>query len=147
MRVRVTRRESNRAWPDVATRLTIRIMNEPPDPHRRGRAFADALATVSVESAARSGFVLTLTPETPVVPDEDHPWLTKRGTWGDLGILIRHWTEIGCDWVNLEFGLDEQGAAVVRYEAKPEGEPLPDGRLPAFNGGFNHVRRRVPRDG
>jgi hypothetical protein len=34
----------------------------------------------------------------------------------------------------------------VRYEAKPEGEPLPDGRLPAFNGGFNHVRRRVPRD-
>ena len=58
MRVRVTRCESNRAWPDVATRLTIRIMNEPPDPHRRGRAFADALATVA--AADRAGYLIAI---------------------------------------------------------------------------------------
>lgn len=39
--------------------------------------------------------------------------------------------------MNLRFSLDEQGQALVRYEAKPEGEPLPDGRLPMLNGGFD----------
>ena len=117
-------------------------MNEPLDTDRdRLRAGPDALAEVCVAQAARDGFTLALTPETPVVPDERHPWLTECGTWGDIEALVRHWTATGCDWVNLRFGLDEEGRALVRYEARPADEPLtPAGRLPAFNGGFDTHR-------
>ena len=98
------------------------------------------LAVACVGQAARDGFILTLSAGTPVVPAEPHPWLTERGMWGDLDLMIRHWTEIGCRWVNLRFDIDEAGQAVVRYEAKPDGEPLPRGRLPSFNGGFDSHR-------
>jgi hypothetical protein len=94
-----------------------------------------------VEQAAKDGFILTLTTDTPVVPDEFHAWLTERGTWGDLDPLIRHWAEIGCAWVNLRFDIDPAGRALVRYDAQPDGQPLTDGRVPAFNGGFDSHRQ------
>lgn len=110
------------------------------DDRGRLRDGPERLAEECVAQAARDGFALVLTRETPVVPDEHHPWLTKRGTWGNVEVLVRHWTAIGCLWVNLRFGLDQNGASLVRYEAKPEYEPLPAGRLPAFNGGFDTHR-------
>lgn len=76
-----------------------------------------------------------------MVPDEYFPQLTERGTWGDIEVLVRHWAATGCAWVNLRFALDDEGRALIRYEARPQGEPLrPAGRLPAFNGGFDTDR-------
>ena len=94
------------------------------------------LAALCIEDAAREGFTLALTPETPVIPHEDFPWLTERGTWGEIDALSRHWTAIGCTWVNLRFAI-EDGRTKIRYEAKPDGQPLPWGGPPSFNGGFD----------
>ncbi len=70
----------------------------------------------------------------------------EAGSWGDIETLVRHWAAIGCDWVNLRFALDDEGRALVRYEAQPDGEPLePDRRLPSFNGGFD-THRLMSRD-
>jgi hypothetical protein len=94
------------------------------------RAMGEDLAAY----AAHDDIPVVLLPDTPVIPDERHPWLTELGTWGNLEALVLHWAAIGCEWVNLQFAV-ENGVAIVRYEAKPYGEPLPDGRLPAINGG------------
>ncbi len=86
---------------------------------------------------------LVLRPDTPVIPDEgfpfDHyaPVLAERATWADIEGLVRRLGDVGCGWVNLRFAIDSNGVAVVRYEAKPDGEPLPDGGIPACNGGFD----------
>lgn len=66
---------------------------EPEPLTARGRA--DAIANVSIRQAAKDGFVLSLTPETPVFPDERHTWLAERGTWGEIEALVRHWTATG----------------------------------------------------
>jgi hypothetical protein len=95
------------------------------------------LAKICVGHAAQEGFVLELKPDTPVVPDEHFPDLGRVGTWGEIELLVRHLGDIGCSWVNLRFALDERGVALVRYEAKPSGEPLSDGGIPACNGGFD----------
>jgi hypothetical protein len=93
--------------------------------------------------AARDGFALVIRPDTPVFPDEKfpfesyHPLLTERRTWSEIETLARYWGDVGCGWVNLRFAIDDAGNAVVRYEAKPDGEPLPDGGIPGFNGGFD----------
>jgi hypothetical protein len=80
------------------------------------------------------------------VPDEGHPWLTDRGTWGNIEALVGRWTAAGYRWVNLRFALDEDGKALVRYEARPKNEELIlAGRLPAFNGGFD-IHRLVTRE-
>jgi len=106
----------------------------------------DELAAHCVASAADDGFPLLLRPDTPVIPDERFPFwryrpvLTERSTWSQIEALARYWGDIGCDWVNLRFAIDDKGDAVVRYEAKPDGEPLDDGHIPAFNGGFDGRR-------
>lgn len=100
----------------------------------------DQLAAVCVEQAAEDGFTLELHPDTPVFPDEQFTGLAERTTWAGIETLVRHLGDVGCAWVNLRFALDETGAALVRYEAKPDGEPLPDGRIPACNGGFDRHR-------
>ena len=94
------------------------------DARRRG----DAL----VESTAQDAIPLVLLPDTPVIPNEWFAYLTERGTWGDIEALVRRWAATGCEWVNLIFAV-EDGVAVVRYEARPWDEPLPDGRLPMIN--------------
>lgn len=102
----------------------------------------EELAKLCVEHAATEGFVLELKAETPVIPDEHHTWLHDHGTWGEINSLMRRLGDAGCSWVNLRFALDEGGEALVRYEANPPplGEPLPEGRLPACNGGFDCQR-------
>ena len=101
------------------------------------------LAAYCVAYAADEGFTLLLRPDTPVIPDERFPFwmyrpvLTERSTWSQIEALARYWGDIGCDWVNLRFAIDDKGDAVVRYEARPDGEPLDDGHIPAFNGGFD----------
>ena len=100
------------------------------DPLRAARAMGEGL----VACTAQDDIPLVLLPTTPVIPDERHPWLTEHGTWGNLEALVLHWAAIGCEWVNLQFAV-EDGAALLRYEANPSGEPLPEGRLPAINGG------------
>jgi hypothetical protein len=95
---------------------------------------ARAMGEGLVASTAHDAIPVVLLDDTPVIPDERHPWLTQRGTWGDLETLVLHWAAIGCGWVNLQFAV-ENGVTLVRYEANPDGEPLPDERLPAINGG------------
>lgn len=108
---------------------------------------AQAFAAVCIESAADYGFTLVIRPDTPVIPDEGHHWLTTRGTWADIDALAREWSALGCSWVNLRFALDDTGTALVRYEARvdDEPEPLGEGRLPWINGGFD-VHRLLPRE-
>lgn len=104
------------------------------------------LVSLCVEQAARDGFALIINDATPVVPAPTFPFelytphLSERGVWADIAALARAWAAVGCRWVNLRFTLDVSGAALVYYEAKPDGEPLPDGRLPVFNGGFDAPR-------
>jgi hypothetical protein len=106
----------------------------------------DEFAASCIESAAEYGFVLVVRPDTPVIPDEVHPWFTTRGTWADIDILAREWAEVGCRWINLRFGLDEDGAAVVRYEGQPDqGGPYRKGYYPWLNGGFD-VHRLLPHE-
>ncbi len=97
---------------------------------------ARELAALCVADAAREGYSLELTPETPVVPDEDFLDLVERGTWGGIDAMTAHWTATGCSWVNLRFAI-EDGRALIRYEANPSGEPLWWGGPPQFNGGFD----------
>jgi hypothetical protein len=100
----------------------------------------DELAAVCVQQAARDGFALALHPDTPVVPDEFFTWLVERTTWADIEGLVRRLGDVGCAWVNLRFAFQDDGTALVRYEAKPDGEPLPNGGIPACNGGFDTNR-------
>jgi hypothetical protein len=100
----------------------------------------DEFAAICVKQATEDGFTLELKPDTPVFPDEQFTWLTERTTWAGIETLVRHLGDVGCRWVNLRFGLDDAGAALVRYEAKPDGEPLPDAGIPACNGGFDSHR-------
>jgi hypothetical protein len=102
------------------------------------------LADRCVTYAAHEGYALVLLPGTPVVPDEYCPYLTERGTWGELHRLAAQWASIGCRWVNLRFAIEDD-RALVRYEAKPDGEPLPPGQAPAFNGGFD-IHRIIGQD-
>jgi hypothetical protein len=97
----------------------------------------DELAAICVMDAEEHGFALELRPETPVVPDERFTWLVECTTWADIEGLVRRLGDVGCAWVNLRFALADDGTAVVRYEAMPCGEPLPDGGIPACNGGFD----------
>ena len=69
-------------------------MSERFDDRNRLRAGPERLAESCVAEASRHGFALVLTPETPVVPDEGQPWLTERGTWGNIEVLVRYWTII-----------------------------------------------------
>lgn len=78
-----------------------------------------------------------LRPETPVVPDERfRDRNLAADIWAEIDDLHRRWAEIGCAWVNLRFGVDD-GVAIIRVEANPDGQPLPDRGLPACNGGFD----------
>ena len=106
----------------------------------------DELAALCIAQAAGQGFALVLRPDTPVIPDERFPFeayrpvLTEAGTWSEIDALARYWGDVGCGWVNLRFSIDDHGRATVRFEAKPDGEPLPGGGIPAFNGGFDGHR-------
>jgi hypothetical protein len=106
----------------------------------------DELAASCVMAARAAGLALVVRPETPVIPMEGFPFhrytpvLAERTSWADIEAFVRRLGDIGCGWVNLRFSLAEDGSAVVRYEAKPDGGPLPDGGRPAINGGFD-----VPR--
>lgn len=51
----------------------------------------------------------------------------------------------GCSWINLHFAIETNGTATVRYEG-PDGEPLPNGGIPACSGGFD-CHRLMPYDG
>lgn len=120
---------------------------------RRWRGFRpEEFAAVCVRSAAREGFSLVLLPETPVIPDEEFPFdtydpvLAERGTWSEIEDFARHWGDVGCRWVNLRFGIDDDGAAIVRYEAKPDGVALDDRDLPVINGGFDLHRLVSPAE-
>lgn len=110
---------------------------------------ADDLATECVEMAAVAGFDLVLRPQTPIIPDEAFPFasypptLTRRGTWGELDALLARWSDAGCRWVNLRFGIERDGSAIVRYEAKPDGWPNEGGTPPQLNGGFDPPAHRV----
>ena len=97
----------------------------------------DEMASFAAAHAAEHGFQLELRSDTPVIVDEHFAGrgLTS-GTWGEIDTLLRDWAEIGCAWVNLRFALDES-QAMVRVQANPSDEPLPDGGLPACNGGFD----------
>jgi hypothetical protein len=101
------------------------------------------LALRSVAHAATHAQSLVLRPDTPVIPDEGFPFdtyvpvLSERTTWQDVEAFVRRLGDVGCNWVNLRFTIDGDGAALVRYEAKPDGVPLPDGGIPAINGGFD----------
>jgi hypothetical protein len=139
------------AWTDFLAALPpdlarLRVDEAAGDERVRLRAGPERLVAAAVASAAERGFALVLTAKTPVVPNDHHPWLTDIGTWGSIEVLVRRWTEIGCRWVNLQFGLDTDGASLVRYEAKPEYEPLRRGRLPSFNGGGFDAERRTSWD-
>lgn len=107
------------------------------------------LATACVESAAAEGFELELRPDTPLVPDEAFPFdtyaptLTGRGGWADVDSFVTRWADAGCRWVNLRFGIEPDGSAIVRYEAKPDGWPNEDGAPPQMNGGFDPPAHRV----
>jgi hypothetical protein len=105
----------------------------------------DECAARCVEQAAEDGFALALQPDTPVIPDESHTWLVERTTWADIEGLVRRLGDVGCPWVNLRFALQDDGTALVRYEGKPGGEPLPDGGIPACNGGFDRPSPYVVR--
>jgi hypothetical protein len=97
----------------------------------------DEQAAFAREHAAEHGWTLELWPDTPVVIDEHHSDRgIAAGTWGQIETLLERWAGIGCAWVNMRFGI-EGGAAIVRVEANPFGEPLPDGGLPACNGGLD----------
>jgi hypothetical protein len=106
------------------------------DTARPRRRSARELAALCVESAESEGYKLELPDETPVVPDELYPDLVERGTWGEIDAMTAHWTAIGCSWVNLRFAI-EDGRALIRYEARPDGEPLRWRGPPHFNGGFD----------
>lgn len=101
------------------------------------------LAVACVEHAKSHGLELVLRPDTPVIPMEDFPFdrytpvLTGRTTWADIDSFVRRLGDVGCGWVNLRFAIESDGRAIVRYEAKPAGEPLPDGGIPGSNGGFD----------
>jgi hypothetical protein len=103
----------------------------------------DELAAHCVEHAATHGLALVLQPDTPVVPDETFPFdaydpvLTESTTWSEIETFVRNLGDVGCGWVNLRFAIEADGSAMVRYEAKPDGEPLPDGGIPGCNGGFD----------
>ena len=95
------------------------------------------MAAHAAAHAAEHGFHLELHPDTPVLVHELFGGRgIASGTWGEIDSLLRKWADIGCTWVNLRFGLDG-GHAIVRVEANPWGESLPDGGLPACNGGFD----------
>lgn len=117
------------------------------DPRVYPDSGAAELAAACVESAAEEGLALILTPNTPVIPDEDFPFhnctpvLTERTRWGDIEGFMRRLGDVGCSWVNLRFSMTEHGEAVIRYEALPDGEPLPEGRIAVANGGFDGIRR------
>jgi hypothetical protein len=92
-------------------------------------------------AAEEHGFRLDLRPETPVVVDEHH--LDRglaSGIWGEIDGLTRRWGDVGAAWVNLRFGLDDHGRAIIQVEANHSGEALPDGGIPACNGGFDRDR-------
>lgn len=74
-----------------------------------------------VEHAATHGFRLELRPETPILPDNSFPQLERRTTWAEIEALVRELGDVGCDWVNLRFALDESGNALVRYERQTTG--------------------------
>jgi hypothetical protein len=113
-------------------------VTEPPDADRCHLRVGPARVAAScIAAAARYGFTLAPTPETPVEPEEGHPWLTQRGTWGRMDTMVLYGAAIGCAWVHLRFAIDDQRRALVRYEAKPAGEPLPDWRLSARTVGFD----------
>jgi hypothetical protein len=111
----------------------------------------DELAADCVEHAATHGFLLVLQSDTPVVPDEAFPFhrydpvLTESTTWSEIQTFVRYLGDVGCGWVNLRFAIETNGTATVRYEAKPDGQPLPDGGIPACNGGFD-CQRLMPLD-
>jgi hypothetical protein len=71
--------------------------------------------------------------------------LTERSTWASVESFVRYLGDVGCAWVNLRFAIERDGTAKVRYEAKPDGEPLADGGIPACNGGFD-CRRLMSLD-
>lgn len=106
----------------------------------------DELAALCAADARAAGLVLILRPDTPVIPMEDCPFhnytpvLTERTTWADIGSFMRRLGNVGCGWVNLRFSIRVSGAAIVRYEAKPDGAPLPLGGIPGANGGFDGRR-------
>jgi len=83
------------------------------------------------------GRTLILRPDPPAVADAAVPGLTETTTWSDVEGLFRALGDVGCGWANLRFSLGPDGEAVVGYEAKPDGKPLPGRGIPAANGGFD----------
>jgi hypothetical protein len=94
-------------------------------------------ARYALEHAARDGHDVSLAADSPVVPDEHFPELTWRGTWSAIGELLVLLRESGARWVNLRFGLEPDGPLLIRYEARPEADPLDDPRVPSVTGGFD----------
>ena len=143
----------DRADPDEpAFRLVgARLFPQGPDELTDAMLRALDMGANAMASAAREGFDLRLRPETPVIPgDEDPPApgdqvMTRSATWFTLGSLIPGWAAVGCSWINLRFGIEEDGSSIIRYEGHPSGHPILAGTTPAFNGGFD-LHRLVPRD-
>jgi hypothetical protein len=112
----------------------------------------EELAALCVQHAAAHGIPLVLRPDTPVIPDGAFPFdryspsLTEPGTWSDIDRLVRRLGATGCTWVNLWFSVEDDGRAVVRFEAKPDGDPLPGGGIPVCTGSFD-CRWLVSREG
>jgi hypothetical protein len=110
----------------------MRLRPEMFDPNPRAGPEKEAARIAS--AFAKDGRHLVLMPDTPIIPDGHEN--TLAGTWGDLDALVRHWAQIGCEWVNLSFSIEPDGRALVRYDANPSDAPLePGGRWPIFMGG------------
>jgi hypothetical protein len=120
--------------------LAVARGEQAPDGRIYGGLRPDELARLCVADAVRDGFDLDLRPYTPVIPDEHFAQLTERTTWAEIEALVRHLSDIGCSWVNLRFAIEEDGSALVRYEANPSGAPNDGGWIPACNGGFDAHR-------
>lgn len=104
---------------------------------------AHALAERVIAQAAAEGVRLRLGPDTPLIPDERlsrafaRPVHATGWTWAVVDELMSALRDIGASWVNLRFSLTAEGETIVRFEAKPDGEPLPSGRLPDCRGGLD----------
>jgi hypothetical protein len=81
------------------------------------QAQLDRLARDCIVHMAEHGWTLALRPETPVVPDMPFGELLGPTTWADVDDLARRLGACEAGWVNLRFGLLNDGSAIVRYEA------------------------------
>jgi hypothetical protein len=113
---------------------------------REGRKLGEIVAELA---QTRDQGSIVLRADTPVLPAEGFPFhafiprLTERTRWADIEAFVLRLGDVGCAWVNLRFSVTDDGSAVVHYEAKPGGTPLPSGSIPGLHGGFGTSQARL----